>query len=350
MSIADTLGPALVEEVKMEALDKWSQDLKKSAALMPREQARWLVDIYYQMQHFRIATNNQIRGIERGGFEPHEVIRLTFDNTKQIENNIKNCLGRFAARYAIGNWMQSIVGIGPVISAGLLAHFDIRKAPYPGHFISFAGMNPDAVWEKGCKRPWNADLKTLCCFKLGECFVKVQNHKDDFYGKIFKGHKDELVEQNLQGKFQDVATQILKDKKFNKSTDAYKWYSGRYKPMEIVEYQNKLAAAERLREEEVVDVQSSEVGKPELYDEGEGVPMLPPAHLHARARRSAVKMFVYHLHEMMAADYRPEETYPDPYIMAHGTNHSHKIDPPNQDKAKGESLKVLLEDETTPEE
>lgn len=58
---------------------------------------------------------------------------------------------------------NSIHGIGPVISAGLLAHIDIHRAVTVGHIWRFAGLDPSVKWLKKTKRPWNAGLKVLCC-------------------------------------------------------------------------------------------------------------------------------------------------------------------------------------------
>ena len=59
--------------------------------------------------------------------------------------------------------MRSIVGIGPVITAGFLAHIDIAKAPTVGHVPGgSADLDPTVKWDKGTKRPWNVVMKRLC--------------------------------------------------------------------------------------------------------------------------------------------------------------------------------------------
>ena len=198
-----------------------------------------------------------------------------------------------------------------------------------GQLQAYAGLDPTKTWEKGQKRPWNAELKTLC-FKLGESFVKFQNNKDDFYGQLFATRKNQERRKNFNGDFQQQAKDAVKVKNFKKSTDAYKWYSGRYKGHECMLHIN---------------------GGPEptLYKEGAGTPMLPPAHIHARARRNAVKMFLSHLHHMMHVDYYGELPQV-PFVFAHRNedgSHTHYLEPPNQDKAIGRPLKELLEGQDT---
>ena len=84
-----------------------------------------------------------------------------------------------------GRWARSIVGIGPIIAAGLLAHIDIKQAPTVGHVWRFAGLDPTLKWTTKTKRPWNGALKRLC-WLIGESFTKVSNNPGDIYGKIIR--------------------------------------------------------------------------------------------------------------------------------------------------------------------
>jgi hypothetical protein len=163
-----------------------------------------------------------------------------------------------------------------------LAHIDIEKAPTVGHIWRFAGLDPTCVWEKKQKRPYNAKLKVLCAFKLGESFVKVQNHPNDIYGKVYVGRKRLEEEKNANLEFKDQAAKILATKNFDKKTDAYK-----------------------------------------ALIEGR----LPQAQIHARARRYAVKLFLSHYFE---ASYRhhygkePPRPYPIQFL-----GHAHMIEGPD---------------------
>lgn len=241
-----------------ELLKKLTKDIKSAAFTLTRLEARYLVDLYYQLQDARIRSFGQIRAIDQQSDtgKSHETLSFFSDQIETLEKQMKRALGAYASASLPGRWAQSICGIGDVISAGLIAHIDIEKAPHAGHLWSYAGIaNPTVdVWEKGQKRPWNASFKTLVTYKMGESFVKVQNNDKDIYGKIFIARKMLYVEKNEKGEFTERAMRILAEKKFNKSTDAYKAYSA---------------------------------GK------------LPKAHIHAMARRFAVKIFLSHLHEVM---------------------------------------------------
>ncbi len=148
-------------DTPIEIARKLTKDLMAASRLMDRAQARYLVDNYYAIQAYRISTANQLRSLGAG--EPGRVLMWVNDEMTRVENAIKRALGAFAHEYSVGQWMLSQVGIGPVISAGLLSHLDVSKCKTAGHFWRFAGLDPTMVWEKGKPRPWNAALKTLCC-------------------------------------------------------------------------------------------------------------------------------------------------------------------------------------------
>lgn len=139
------------------------------------------------------------------------------------------------------------------------------------------------------KRPWNASLKVLL-WKVGESFVKVSDAKHDgenagYYGKWYLERKAREVRLNDEGKLAHRAAEQLQRKKFRADTIAKRAY---------------------------------ESGK------------LPDAHVHRRACRWVVKLFVAHLHEVMHVhEYgrRP----PNPYPIAH-LEHVHYIPPPSGDE------------------
>ena len=67
----------MIETLELENVisKKLDRDLVKAGATLGREECRYLVDLYYQLQGFRIATNNQVRSIVKSDIdEPHEAI------------------------------------------------------------------------------------------------------------------------------------------------------------------------------------------------------------------------------------------------------------------------------------
>ena len=350
--------------VSTDPIARLNKDLRDAAKLMNRREARYLVDLYYQVQKPRKAAGEQIDRCWEAE-EPTDLLRWSHANSMRVEEDIRAVLGAFAGEYAVGQWLQGICGIARVLSAGLLATFDVRermigpcdeckdkwqdkangkgrrvfrplngtpdsdgnllfectglkkknemcgthkiinihkdgrksskgimRRATAGTFLRFAGQDPTMVWEKNQPRPWNAQAKVLC-YLVGESFVKVQNNDKDIYGKIYAKRKAQEIAFNEELRFADQAE--VKAKQVGKGTDAYRWYSK---------------------------------GK------------LPPAHIHARARRYAVRIFLSHFHHICHVDYYGKEP-PIPYVFEHSEkNHTHYIPPP-EIETNGFSLRKL---------
>lgn len=278
----NTIDIYSVPEDHRKVVERLTRDLVKAAKTLSAKEARFLVDAYYMIQDNRIMAGNQIAALTRvtethPNEEPNEVLRWLLDQQGILENQIKRALDSYSDSDPLGEWARGVIGIGPVIAAGLLAHIDIEKAPTAGHIWRFAGLDPTSRWDKGQKRPWNAGLKTLC-WKIGESFVKVSGNPKAIYGQLYKQRKELEMERNERHKFAEQAKAKLEKYRIGKDTDAYKAYSdGR----------------------------------------------LPPAHIHARAKRWAIKIFLSHYH---AQAYRLKygKEPPAPYAIAI-QGHAHKI-------------------------
>lgn len=280
--------PTVVPHFSTETFTKLNKDLLKAASMVTHKEARYLVDSYYQIQDYRIQAtgiiNMQVKGNakakaagEEGAQEPSELQHWLANNLYGVEKQIKAALGRYADNHPAGRWAQAQIGIGPVIAAGLVAHcngYDSASSLW-----RFAGLDPTVVWEKGKKRPWNADLKCLVVFKAGESFVKTCNHAESYYGKLYKKQKEEYIRRNEAGQYREEA--LKKALKVGKTTDAYKAYS-------------------------------------------QG--MFPPAHIHAMARRYAAKIFLSHFAQVKY-EHDFGKALPRPWVLEHG-GHKDFIAPP----------------------
>jgi hypothetical protein len=306
---------------------------------LSQPEMRYLVEQYYAIQEYRKASSNQISAIERIGGEAAQLATTEIHKAlTRIEKQIQTHLEVASNNSAVGRWCNSITGIGPVISAGLLAHIDIHKAPTAGHIWRFAGLDPTQNWlgaekakvavkdaihdgireaipslarligtspdtllklassdSKGkalkltettlaraaAKRPWNAALKTLC-WHIGESFVKVSGKDDDVYGKLYLIRKDYEQKRNESGALADQAAAKLDKYKIGKETDAYGYYSKGF---------------------------------------------LPPAHIHARAKRWTVKLFLAHW-QWVAWESETGQPPALPYVIEH-MGHMDLLAPPN---------------------
>ena len=260
-----------------EVVKSLGKDLRAAATTLGKDEARFLVDAYYIIQEDRKRSNNQIRSLEEDQ-EPHELLSWFADQNILLEKNLAKALHTYAQSAPIGVWAMSQIGIGPIISAGLLAHISLDKTNSATSLWRYAGLDPTCKWEKKTKRPWNAALKVLC-WKIGESFVKTCNNEASFYGPIYLARKALETERNERGEFAEQAARALSEKNYKKDTDAYKAY-----------VQGKL----------------------------------PPAHIHARAKRYAVKMFLSHYFEML--ERYAGKTPTTPYIIAQG--HKDYMPPP----------------------
>ena len=298
----------------LEPIKRLNKDLRIASRTLTTREARYLVDAYYLLQRDRIAADNQIRSMSRDG-EPVMLLEWYGDQMRTLENQVKITLDAYSASHAVGGWARGILGVGPVICAGLLAHIDIHKAATAGHIWNFAGLNPGVKWEKGQKRPWNGDLKTLC-WKLGESFVKVSGNDKSFYGRLFRERKKDETQRNRAGEFVEQAAHEIATKRIDKSKVAYAFYSGALPP-EVLDGWSELNQTQ----------QNARVKKMRK-DPGTYPAMLPPGHIHARSKRWVVKIFLSHLHAKWFQIEFDREA-PVPYAIAH-LGHAHLISPPDE--------------------
>lgn len=304
----------LPEPVQWEPLTRLTKDLLGASRLLGIREARFLVDFYYQIQGVRISAGNRIRKSSEDG-EPNGVLKWLFENSRVMEGDIKKSLVAFSDEFMVSRWCKSICGIGEVISSGLVAQYRIKLPPkydketealirpempvkHAAAFYAYAGLAPGVVWQKGQKRPWNARVRTLTAYKLGESFIKQQSREKDVYGKMYVERRAFEDRLNAQGSLKGEAERALREKKIGKTTNAYKCYS-------------------------------------------QGI--LPPDHLKSRARRWTVKLFLSHLHYVMYLDYYGVEP-PAPYAFSEHCKsaHGHFIPVPNWPfTGGGRSLKEL---------
>lgn len=278
----DELLAEVEEELTPEILPELlRKDLREAASLLGIQEVKYLVSMYYQFQEQRKASSNRVRTLGSQG-APLNFLTWMKNEMVTLEDTIKKVLDYYTLvePTGMGQWARSIHGIGPVITAGLLAHIDVTKAPTAGHVWSFAGLDPNVVWGKGQRRPWNADLKVLC-WKAGESFVKSSGSEKSYYGRLYKERKLYEIERNDAGGNAEAAKNILATKNFRDETVAKAWY-----------LQGKL----------------------------------PPAHIHARASRWAVKLFLAHFWEESYRRHFSVEP-PLPYPIAF-LQHVHRIGPP----------------------
>jgi len=269
-----------------------TRDLAQASRTMGAQEARFLVDTYYTFQDNRKRAGNQIKAMQRRAEaqglqapEPHVLIDWMFDQSKILESQIKRAADQYTQAHIMGSWMRQIVGIGPVISAGLLANLEVPRA-HAGHIYAFAGIAGDGQkeWLPNTKRPYSTRLKTVC-WHAGQSFMKLAAHTDKsgkpdcFYGLMYRERKAFEQKMSDEGHRHEAAAKWIKRMK-DKTTPTYK-----------------------------------------IYLEGK----LPPSQIDARARRYAVKMFLSHMNDVWHI--RLGNPPPAPYAIARA-GHVDYIPPP----------------------
>lgn len=297
----------------------------------------------------------------------YPLMAYVVNNRLKEEQELAKAVDAYTDTLSVGQWAKANKGIGPLIAGALIAYLDISKCSKAGQFWSYAGYNDNndpwlsakqiadiqgmvsskvtdeeliavskysgrAVEKlvRGCeilnnegtlvrskdalikylkKPPFNRKLK-MTCWKLGESFVKVSNKPDSLYGRMFKERKAYEKQKNLD---LDYIQESLKTNGYIQKVNAN------------LSRAEELALLKKFQE----DVESKrfipKFGKAtksyQTYFDGK----LSDAHINARAKRYAVKMFLSHLFEAMYLDYYGKPA-PNPYVLDF-MNHSEYIGP-----------------------
>ena len=340
----------------LEPINKLTKDIKKAGVELKDQEARYLVDLYYQIQEYRKALAN--KGRIMGEEEPHEILDWFLANAEHLENQIKTILDIYSKNHMVGKWLQSIVGIGPVLSAGLLAHIDITKCPTAGHIWSFAGLDPDKEWlgkEKarelvnrimGTKKEVTDEILIAVSKETGrslEYFLRNSYEKTKKKRKVFgeevtveevddtkpkKRTKESLIKavsfRPWNAELKTLCWKIGQSfvKVCNNENDVYgKIYITRkaYETEKNEEGEYKDRAAKALRGK---DFDKSTIAY-KCYIEGK----IPPGQIQQSAERIATKIFLSHLQYVWYKEKFGKEP-PKPFAIAI-LGHAHEIKVPN---------------------
>ena len=272
------------DDLSLLKVPRLSRALKDEAAQLGEQEARYLVDGYYAMQKPRVRMSNQLSAGDRGTDTPmFPVLARLHSHTESIEGHIRGLLQAFAEARPVGQWMLSLYGVGPVLSAGILAHFDIREAHRPSAFWRYAGLDPTVEWlgpeqakafvadvlgrksgdiaesdiamvalplkrkpEKLLHlfdvlgkdgeplpmtvgslvkvvsvRPWNQTAKVLT-WKLADCMVRFAGREECYYGHRYLEFKEREVMRNEAGNFAGQAHRIMQEKPNHKQVATYR--------------------------------------------------------------------------------------------------------------------------------
>jgi hypothetical protein len=278
--------PAGFEHVKMLRADlRAAVDLLAARGREGYDEVRFVVQQYYNVQENRIRAQLRAKRLQTAG-KPNQIITWSLDHDKANESQIASFLDYYTKveGTGMGEWARTVVGIGPILSAGLLSEIDIERTHSSSALYSFAGLNPMQVWfsredarkivseetaKSGKKvidilpeiaarcgrkvdylrtsnrnmktgevkpptsdsiaaaiarRPYNATLKTLC-WKIGKSFMMLSGNPKCFYGHLYSQFKADIIAKNERGEYAQYAAHRLTVKNYGKETATYAAYS-----------------------------------------------------------------------------------------------------------------------------
>lgn len=385
-------GRTVEEELGLDLVTKLSRDLKSTAVDIDRQVAGYLVDVYYRMQQHRIAMGNQVSSLIAAERPDVPILQHFYGQTHQLEKQLVNVLGVWAASRAEGAWAQEQKGIGPVLSAALSAYIDIERAAVAGNVWRFAGLDISVKWigkaarelvgsamtaeendvaalvwlAQATKRPVGDLVEKLGDQSVGreEALNMLADVVGDrgqvetwFEERPFKvdnaiihvcqqtGLELKTVYQELYGPYKvdrEALIKILAKRPYNASLKVVCWKIGdsfcKVSGYEDAVY-GKMYLARKAQEVErnnalaFSDQAAESLATRRITDKKLKAcyesGKLPPGRIELRARRYAVKMFLAHWHEVAYRDFY-DTAPPVPYPIAH-LGHAHKIPVPGRD-------------------
>lgn len=205
---------AIEKESVIEFVNRLNKDHLAAAKTLGRDELKWLLKTYMKIQADRTAAQRSIKFFDRDG-KPHILLDFVHTQHLTMEKSTLNLIKRYvySCNHPAMDWMRQVYGVGPVIAGYMFANIDITRSPTPGHILSFAGLNPNMVWNKGEKRPYNSTFKKVC-FYLGQAIIKSKNRVEGgtFYGNLYDMRYAYEMRKNLRGDYADQAAKYLATK------------------------------------------------------------------------------------------------------------------------------------------
>ncbi len=250
-----------------------SEALKKIRQRNAEEEAMLRgVRKYQGLVRNRTATVNLFRSWERTGLATSEEVEIAISahaepKRKEADKLIAKLAKEVRPLPVWAKWMKHVRGLGDTLAVQLIAHIQpIRDFENVAKLWAYAGYKVvDGEAERrqrGKQSRWNPDLK-LVCYQLGDCFVKAGGPYRELY-------------------------------------DRYKARDRAVHPEPVPKVDTK--------------------GQPVKDRDGKAWKLYTPGHMHKRAMRYAVKLFLSHLWQV----WRELEGLPvrAPYpieVLGHGT-------------------------------
>lgn len=339
-----------------EVLDlvKMDKSVKKSFAAIPtKEEARYLMDIYYQTQNRRIVIQNQLRAIKQGvdnqsevnGAQNQTFLEWYLYNCINMEAQIAKGLDAFSDSNFLSRWAKSVKGIGPTIATCLSANLEIFPNDagtdtdmHAGNWWSYCGLNDN-------NRPWISkdqskeivekviaehdgviDLDTVAGISAltqwpVSHYEKLALDDKGNWSKTKLINSSSIIPYNKKMKVLmfKIGHSFMMNK--NKEDSLYGRHLKLRAEMEAVINEDGGYAEQAENILSKYNYGKSTVAY-SYYSQGK----LPPAHLAMRAQRYATKLFISHLFEAQYYNMFGRRIK-NPYVLSFVPGHADYIEP-----------------------
>lgn len=181
---------------------------------MDRQKLRALVRTMYDYQDMRLRTAGRLRlkaddtaqdetNMPEAVFDDYSVIEGVKVDTQAIEKRLAKEIEREVKSHPLWDaFFDGVKGCGPLMSAAILAEFDIERATTVSKMWQFAGLNPGMVRGKkkdgdnivttdtmvrgdrrtpGFLSPFNGWLRTKLVGVLADCMIRAGSQYRKFY-------------------------------------------------------------------------------------------------------------------------------------------------------------------------
>ncbi len=237
---------------------------------------RNLVDIYYDFQGQRIQTELRIGATERANTLTKEELSVygittILENAENFEKDIEKLIVSQLKNHALyTQYLAKIYGIGPLLSAGLIAYIDnIEKFDHVSSLWQYCGYGMNRFCEK-CKKPTSIDVK----YETGKIAKKLHPSNQC---EVCGNDTVPILQKRMLG-YQSNWNDRLKVLAWKASTSFVKQSAAKSKYRKLYD---KIKADERRKH----PIKKVTKGKT-FFNDG---------HIHNRAMRKVAKIFLAHL-------------------------------------------------------
>jgi len=157
-----------------------------------------LVQMYYDVQRFRLRGNNRVKALSRGASKS-ERLQLPVDSLQSIEDGIAKNILQVVKDEPIWPWLSAQRGIGHILAAAIIASGLDPEIDKPSSWWRYAGVGivdgKNQRPRRGEKRTYNGFLRRTL-YVLVTSFLKSHDPSRDrssFYAELYYRFREESI-------------------------------------------------------------------------------------------------------------------------------------------------------------